>query len=341
MSRSIHVNLPQNITDNDARLFQPFVNYELDDLEVLYLHEVFVSYSGLCVDVSGVRPESHHNYGDMRERFLNDAVVHFKQALESPDILIELDDDEVYLLIHHPWASNYWHWMSECILRVWMIRENAQNMILILPESFRNTVFVQQSLEKFAFKKVFYIPPGKHLLVRNLCVPELKPVADSYYPETLHAIREHYLRQARISHSTANKRIYVSRKRSAKRKVINESEVEQLLCKYDFKCVCNEDFDFNEQVGLYSNAEYIVSIHGAGLTNIMFMKPGSSVLELYKKRTNSYDWHSFAFWYMADALGFRYHQQQCDPANVMSTFFDADFIVNTELLERNIQIMLK
>jgi hypothetical protein len=338
MTKTIHVDLPHNITDVDAGLFKPFVDYEVGDLQTLFLEEAFVTYSGLCIDSTGVRKESHHAYSNKQEIFLNDAVVQFKEALIDPDKLIELDNDEMYLLIHHPWASNYWHWMTEVILRVWMVRNNTHKMILILPESMKNTVFVRQSLEGFRFKDIFFIPGGKHLLIRNLCVPEVKRIADSYYPRELHDIRKYYLSKRQLR--SGSDRIYISRKKSAKRRVINEAEVEDLLQDYGFDCLNNEDYDFNEQVSLFSNVQHVISIHGAGLTNMLFMKEGSSVLELHKRRTNSYDWHSLAFWYMSNALGFKYHHQLCEPEDPRSTFFDANFIVDVKLLEHNVRFML-
>ncbi len=340
MSRLIHVALPHNIPDQDLPLFQSCTTYPLEDLSILQLHEAFVTYSGLCIDATGIRKESYHDYSDKRELFINDAVVQFRQALQDPKKLIELDDDETYLLIHHPWSANYWHWMTEVVLRVWMIRDKTSQMILILPEYTKSLAFVRQSLEGFAFKGIFYIPEGHHLLVRNLCMPEVKRIADSYYPEELHAIRNHFLQAAGSDSRDGHERIYISRKKSSQRKVINESEVEDLLTSYGFECINNEDFDFREQVALFSRARLVVSIHGAGLTNMMFMKEGSSILELHKRRTNDHDWHSFAFWYLADALGFQYYQQVCEPDDPSSTFFAANVVVDMERLEKNIEHML-
>jgi hypothetical protein len=341
MNRRIHVDMPSNITARDEGLFLPFADYEIDDLKVLYLDEAFVTYTGLCIDETGVRKESHHAYADQRDIFLNDAIVQFKEALNDRDKLIELDDDETYLLIHHPWATNYWHWMTEVTLRVWMVRDRSHLMTLLLPENMRNTAFVTQSLEGFRFKAVFHIPEGKHLLVRKLCVPEVKQLADSYYPEDLRNIRNHYLARNRKGVNSFGDKLYISRKRSARRKLVNEDQVERLLRAYGFECIHNEDLNFHEQVSVFSNAQYVISIHGAGLTNMLFMKENSRVLELHKKRTNNADWHSFAFWYMSNALDFEYHQQVCEPDDPQLTFFHANLVVDVELLERNVRFMLK
>ncbi len=343
MSKTIEVQLPRNINEIDLPLFDPFKHYSLEELKVDRLEEVFVSYSGLCIGENGLVKESHHSYPEKQQQFLDEAVYFYRQAYNDPNNLIELEDDNFYLLIHHPWSSNYWHWMSEAILRLWMVREDLHGMILLLPEHFQKLEFVQSSLKPFHFKDIYYIPFNKSLMVRNLCLPQIKPIADSYYANDLRSIREFYLEYSKgLDRKTFDvvEKIYISRKKASKRKVENEGDVELLLEKYGFKCIQNEDYNFFDQIALFSNAKYLVSIHGAGLTNMLFMARNSVVLELHKKKTNPGDWHSFAFWYMADALGFRYHQQVCDPTDPEAHFFNADFKVDMDLLEENVKFML-
>jgi capsular polysaccharide biosynthesis protein len=38
---------------------------------------------------------------------------------------------------------------------------------------------------------------------------------------------------------------------------------------------------FEEQVGLFASASVIVAIHGAGLANLVFSRPGTKVIELF------------------------------------------------------------
>jgi capsular polysaccharide biosynthesis protein len=302
------------------------------------VHEIFVTYSGICISNDGIMRESHHSYH--HEKFVKEAAYYFNQAIENRTSLIELDDDNTYALIHHPWAANYWHWMTESILRLWMIKDVCKSMVLILPSHLTKIDFIISSLKVFEFKEIYQIPPNKSLMIRNLCLPQIKPVSDSYDSLALTQIREIYLHNIeKRSNVNFGTRIYISRKKSERRKVVNEEQVEIVLREYGFVAVNNEDYNFNEQVNIYSGATHLVSIHGAGLTNMLFMKEGSSILELHKEITNSTDWHSFAFWYLADALGFKYYHQLCKPADSASGFFEADFIVDLALLRSNLQLM--
>jgi hypothetical protein len=63
----------------------------------------------------------------------------------------------------------------------------------------------------------------------------------------------------------------------------------------------------NEQIGLFSNLELVVGVHGAGLTNLVFQPPGSAVLELLPPLCATK-----AYWIAAEALGLRYHHLVCD-----------------------------
>lgn len=343
MSNVVTVNLPYNITPNDLHLFSPYTKYQLEEFKVLYLQEIFITYSGLCVDENGLKAESHHAYPEKYQQLLNEVAYYYDKASNDPSSLITLDDDNIYLLIHHPWSSNYWHWMTEAILRVWSVKQNTKDLILILPDHFKSIEFMRDSLQSFQFKDIYYIPFNKSLLIRNLCLPQIKPICDSYNAKILQEIREHYLSQARsagIREINVGDKVYISRKKATRRKVINEDEVVHLLNQYGFVCITTEDYTFDEEIQLFCHVRYLISIHGSGLTNMLFMRPGSSVFEMHKRITNQTDWHSFAFWYLADALGLRYFHQVCEPKNPQSTIFDADYIVDVAQLEENVKCML-
>jgi hypothetical protein len=50
------------------------------------------------------------------------------------------------------------------------------------------------------------------------------------------------------------------------------------MCWFDFQTIYAEDLSFEQQVKICSRARHLVSNHGAGLTNMLFMPQGASVL---------------------------------------------------------------
>lgn len=101
---------------------------------------------------------------------------------------------------------------------------------------------------------------------------------------------------------TQNKRIYISRRDAKYRKVINEQEVMEVLNTYGFKTVHLEDIKVIEQIELFANAQMVVSVHGAGLTNILFCPANTKVLEIYSQY-----YYDSGYRLLAHALGFSYN----------------------------------
>lgn len=74
--------------------------------------------------------------------------------------------------------------------------------------------------------------------------------------------------------------IYISRKDTKLRNILNEDELLPVLEKYGFKVVITGNIPFKEQIKLFKNAKAIITTHGAALTNLMFIEEGTRILEL-------------------------------------------------------------
>ena len=75
-------------------------------------------------------------------------------------------------------------------------------------------------------------------------------------------------------------KIFISRNKANKRKILNENILHDILRKHNFKIVFSEDLEYKEQVDLFYNSKIIISAHGAGLTNILFSEK-ATVIELH------------------------------------------------------------
>ena len=343
MENLIKVNPPLNISDIDKHLFEKHLTYYLNPLKVMRLSNAFVSYAGYVMIDGQLVKESHHDYPDQIPKFKEYANYFYQDTINNPCNLVKYQDNENYLIIHHPWFSNYYHWMMEGLLRIWLVKDEISSMTLVLPEDVKNYEFIINSIEPFKFKQIIYLERNKSAFFKNIVLPQIKPICDSYHYAYLSEIRNFYRQMLPMKidkEISLGDKLYLSRKKSAQRKIANEDQVETLLKDNGFVVFCNEDYSFWECISIYKNARYLVSIHGAGLTNMLFMNEDAHILELHKKVTNSSDWHSLAYWYMSEALGYSYFQQVCDPINTEGHFFDTNLVVNIQQLEKNIRLML-
>src|ERR1700710_1686840 len=192
MNKEIVVSLPRNVRAEELHFFKPFLSYQLAQQKVKRFKNVFVTYSGFCLNNKGLIKESHHDHPHQLEDYRNEAAHYYYNAIDHPENLITLDDEHVYLLIHHPWY-NYYHWICECVFRAWMVKDKKDGMILLLPDYYQKSDFIMGSLEPFKFQHIFFIPAHKSLMIRNLCIPQIKAKVDSYDYTMMAQVKQFYL----------------------------------------------------------------------------------------------------------------------------------------------------
>jgi hypothetical protein len=118
--------------------------------------------------------------------------------------------------------------------------------------------------------------------VRNLAIPMIS-VYGGLFPHPLIkrplAMLEKSFVPGRIRRR--DRKLYISRRDSNNRKLENEAEVEDLVSSSGFEIVCLTGMPLAEQIELFAGATHVIAAHGAGLTNIVFCKPGTNILEIH------------------------------------------------------------
>lgn len=250
-----------------------------------------------------------------------------------------------FLLITDEWTSNYYHWHVIALGRL-AILQNAgliKDSLLFLPEKYRNYSMVMPSL------KAFGIEENQIVFLRrksNIKVAEVPIVKFSWHHSEVFRKIYHNL-QKNIENTKSDldfgDKIYISREGQTSRYAENEVELVALLEKYGFKKILAEKFSYSEQVAISSKAKYLISPHGAGLTNMLFMKEGGYALELANKSkavkpvTDYYK--------MADLIGMNYVYQECemgeDTKTITTDSHEGSIHVDLTELERNLKLMIR
>lgn len=332
----ISVSLPENLAENEKSMFIKNNRYTLEPLNVYNFKNIVITYSGFVFNKKRLVRACIHGYKSKREWFFEKGFRELKYQKE-----FYLENDNInFLLIHNIWF-NYYHWITESIPRLLLVKEKLINLAVLLPEHYKKFDYVEESLKPFNLKKIVYIPKNFKTIVRNAVVPQLKPICSNYSPTVTNEIRERYCSLALQNKATTfGEKIYLSRAKAHRRKVYNEQNVINLLKRFDFDVIMIEDFSFLDQLSIFSNTKFFISIHGAGLTNMQFMRSGTSILELHKRITNEHDHHSLCYWNLASSLGIKYFQQLCDPIDENENFYTADLWVDVNKLESNLLLML-
>ena len=78
----------------------------------------------------------------------------------------------------------------------------------------------------------------------------------------------------------ADQRIMIMRRRAGRRTIVNQHQLLRALAPLGFQPVWLERLPLSEQIKLFFQAECVVGPHGAGLTNLLFCRPGTVAVEL-------------------------------------------------------------
>ncbi len=97
-------------------------------------------------------------------------------------------------------------------------------------------------------------------------------------PYAIGFLREKFLKAA-ATLPVASEKIYISRLGTG-RGALQEKEMVDFLWGEGWMILEAEKHSLREQIALFSNARTICSIHGAGLTNLIWCQKGCKVLEL-------------------------------------------------------------
>jgi hypothetical protein len=326
--------LPVNLNPDDLSLFSHELERVIPETKLLKRYNVGVSAEGILFQRGKMLPESFA-FPANRKKWRRRSVLKFmasnyllrrRRRFERPSTWV-IDD----------WSHGYFHWLADVLPRLFIIREQLKDLVLLLPHNYKELEFVQASLKPFIIGAVEHIDPAEVLSCRKLVVPMQTAPSGHYNEELIREVRnllvEFYATGPR---ETPGDRVYISRSLAPKRRILNEEEVIEVLRQFDFRVVRTEDHSFAEQVRIASGARYLISNHGAGLTNVLFMNPGANVLEL----RHATDRINNCYFTLASALNLNYFYQSCEPQNPGEDAHTADLKVDSRALRANIELML-
>jgi len=238
------------------------------------------------------------------------------------------------LIITDASSSGFFHWFGDTLQKLEAL-ENSKidlsSFTLLIPSKVLNS-YSSFTLKKYNFN--YRILKSSDLVfIRDVIfVPEISQ-SGNFRPHLAKKISERF--RFKIENKNLN-RFYVSRSKAEKRKLINENLLYPLLKKNKFSIISTEDIVFTEQLKIFSNCEILISIHGAALTNMLWMPDKSKVMEIRLKD----DSLNNCYFTLASDLGHDYYYFLAEPTNSKSTQL-TDFRVDFKKFELSLNQILK
>ena len=323
--------LPVNFHEEHLSLFEGELERVIPETRLLKFENVLASPEGLLFKGTDILPESFAFPNHLDEwRFRSVVKFLVKNYAFRRRRTIEHES----LWITDYWSTGYFHWVTDVLTRLWVVRDRLRALVLVLPGTYQTREHVQSSLRVFGATNVDFIKSREVVECRSLVMPSHTAPSGHFNDDAIRGVR-HLLLSAYGDTSGQEERLYISRRRAGRRRIINEAEVETVLHRFGFTTLHAEELSFEEQVRICSRARYIVSNHGAGLTNMLFMTEGGSVLELRHEsdRINN------CYFTLSSALDLNYFYQTCRPQDAAADPHEAHLVVDTDRLEKNLRLL--
>ena len=241
--------------------------------------------------------------------------------------LVAMPKDQQFGIVHSTWTAGYYHWLTESLPRALAIHEAYPKATILLPsEKYRPYA---ETLRCLGIGNIAFFPEGANVRIEAPILSECPRKFATTSPALLKKVRNTILENGALSAShPPDKIVYISRRKARGRFIQNEEALEAMLAEFGTESVCLEDFSFTEQVSLMQRTRLLISIHGAGLTNMMFMQEGGTVMEILPRKNGIFDYkmsrntslrnaclHDACYVRLAEALSQEYHYVEADPDN--------------------------
>jgi hypothetical protein len=213
--------------------------------------------------------------------------------------------------------NNYWHFLHDLMGEValalkdlpqgipFLVSRNLyekkyfQNALLISPRLAAQQWIVRDETTYYRIAKAWFIQTMPNSNEQFFAVRELLNVPDS--------------------DPQSNRKVFLTRSQQRIRHLKNNAVIEKIAQQYGFEIIDTDSFSLQQQIKLFGETNYLIGIHGAGLTNQLFRKDAPMLLlELLPA-----DYLQPHYFWLNKGMG---HQYDClvGTASALDTSFEID-----------------
>lgn len=235
---------------------------------------------------------------------------------------------KAYIILDH-WSANYFHWVTEVLPKIFILIEKEPTVSLLIPDWLFKYSFIEETVKRIPQLKYKIISNRNPFFILRGIAVDLKLISGNYNPVVLQQVHSFFKKSIQVQKKETAQRIFIYRSITHGRGIINFEEVLHVLKKYNIQVVDFAELNWLEQFELMQNTSLLIGVHGAGLTNMMFMPTSSKVVELRKKgdATNN------CYFSMASALNHGYWYILCDVDNAEEVTQKNNFYLDNKALE--------
>lgn len=281
------------------------------------------------------------------DRVVTDVTVHLKGRLDDHNVMgrFRLPPRQrlagTTAVLSAPGGNTYFHWLFDVLPRLELLRLAGYDVSAADRVAVNSTrhAFQRETLATLgvAAERVLSSDVVKHAECERMLLPSFPGTSD-YMPRWVcEWLVSHFL-AARPSGAAARtpELVYVSRQGGRKRRIHDAARVEAMLARRGFEAVYPERHPVAEQARIFNGARVVLGLHGSGLANLVFCRPGAALVEIHEphptRTTNAY-------WVLSRQAEMRYYGLEARRAAESAA--EQDIVVDEGAVERLIDRALE
>jgi len=211
-----------------------------------------------------------------------------------------------------PWTSivslwclsdSYYHWFLDGITRLALLSEFPPDTQVIVPA--KQLPYETETLRMLGLEHRVRKTPERHLLIEDYYFSAPSAMTGCSNPLGIQFLRSKLLPHAEKGFRLGEK-IFLQRK-GAGRGIRNETELTAFLISKGWTIIVPQELSLAQQIAVFSQARAVCSVHGSALTNLLWARPETYVLELIPQNFLNGCYES-----IAASIGLDYHYLLCD-----------------------------
>ena len=225
-------------------------------------------------------------------------------------------------------SNDYFRNMMTFLPRIFFISDKEINLVIHRNTSNKFRVFIKEILtqKKIKVKKFIYLDDDFYKF-NNSQIPQFFTMAASAI--ILNKSLSYIKRDSGL-------KIYLSRHNSDCRNLINEGDLKDTLKKKNFMIVDTNNMSVFEQIKIFSRADAIIGPTSSALTNLVFSKKGTRVIEIIPKYKHDYE-KTFKIRYskICKYRGLKYMSIEADPVNNAKLNLETKKFISKKVLKES------
>lgn len=323
---------PINIRDKDKNLFIYEIKRKINKAYIYFLENQTINGDGTPNIFNYRIIKDFLKFNSLSKKvFLKKIILTLIYLMKNSKFFKKYKIIDKGIFVHDRHSENYFHWITDVIPKILWAKKKGllKNYKLIFPEF--NNQFQCQSILPFK-KSIFELNKFLYYKVNKLIyLTEFHP---SGFPRKKYLLEtQKFFKKKFNIRNKSNQKIYISRAQASRRRLLNEKELIDFLKKKNFKIIQMEDLDFKKQISLCSSSKVLISVHGAGLTNIIWMKKNTKLIEI----RDSQDITLNPYFAISQQLGIKYFYYLSEPNNIINTSSHRDYIININKFAQNFE----